>query len=261
MEKFKHKKKYGQNFLNDNNIKNKIIDGANIDKDTLVIEIGPGQGVMSKMIIPKAKYSILYEIDKDLDKYLSNIDGDYRVIYGDFLDANVMGDIKDYDYKKLYVVANLPYYITTPIISKFIDDKIYPDRLVLMMQKEVANRFTANVGTKDYGSLTVLINYYYNINKLCDVSRNCFNPRPNVDSAVIVMEIKNDRIKLNNEDIFKKLVRDSFQYKRKNIRNNLFKYDLDKISSILNKYGYNLNDRAEDIELDVFIEIANQLCN
>ena len=258
MNQFKHKKKYGQNFLIDNNIINKIIDGSNIDKNTLVIEIGPGQGVMSRKIIPKAKYSILYEIDKDLSDYLYTLDvtGDYNVIYGDFLNANVKNDISNYNYDKLYVVANLPYYI-----NKFIDDKILPDRLVIMVQKEVASRFVAKAGSKEYGSFTVLLNYYYDINKLCGVSRKCFNPVPNVDSSVVIMNLKHDRKIVNNEDFFKKFIRDCFQYKRKNLKNNLLNYDLDKISFILNKHGLDLNDRAENLDLDVFIEIVNCICD
>lgn len=263
MNNFKIKKKYGQNFLRDDNIIKKIISGANIDKNTLVIEIGPGKGALSKEMISKASFSILYEIDEDLRDYLLNlnVDGGYKVIFGDFLGANVKNDIKDYRYDKLYVIANLPYYITTPIITKFIDDGIFPDKLVIMVQREVADRLSAKVASKDYGSLTVLLNYYYSISILCNVSRNCFFPVPNVDSAVVVMNINNDRLYLKNEDFFKKIVRDSFRFKRKNIKNNLFDYDLSKVTYIFEKYGYNLNDRAEKFKLEFFIELANELCN
>ena len=261
MEQFRYKKKYGQNFLCDNNIVKKIVDSSEINNNTLVIEIGPGQGVMSKLIIPRAKYTLLYEIDKELDRYLNSFQGDYKVIYGDFLSSNIKNDILDIDYDKLYVVANLPYYITTPIISKLIFDKILPDRIVVMVQKEVADRFVAAVGTRDYGSFSVLLNYYYSINKLFDVSRNCFNPKPNVDSSVVSMNLKKDRPILKNELFFINLVRDSFQFKRKNIKNNLNKYDLVKIDEILKKYGFSINDRAERLELNIFIEISNSLCD
>lgn len=262
MDKFQFKKSLGQNFLKDNNVINNIVESAGIDDDTLVIEIGPGQGAISRLIIPKSKYSILYEIDDRLKLFLENILNDndnYRIVFGDFLLQDVKKDIKGYDYKKLYVVANLPYYITTPIISKFIYDEILPDKIVVMIQKEVAERYSAKVGSRDYGSLTVFMNYYYDIEKLFDVSRNCFQPRPNVDSSVIVMNLKKDRLDVNNMDIFKSLVTDSFKYKRKNLRNNLKGYDLDRISKVLEKYNFDLSVRAEMISLEIFVEIANEL--
>lgn len=260
-DRFNFKKHYGQNFLIDNNIINKIVTGASIDRNTLVIEIGPGEGALSKKIIPEAGFTILYEIDEELKECLAeNLKFDnYKIIFGDFLKANVKEDILNYNYNKFYVVANLPYYITTPIISKFIDDNILPDKLVVMVQKEVADRLTAAVGSKDYGSLTVFLNYYYNISKLVDVGRKCFVPSPNVDSSVIVMDIKDDRNYIRNIDLFKRIVRDSFQFKRKNIRNNLRNYDLDKIESILYKYGFDLTVRAELLDLDIFVEMANEL--
>lgn len=261
MDKFKFKKKYGQNFLKDNNIIRKIVEGAKIDKNTLVIEIGPGEGALSNLIIPLSKYAILYEIDRELEEYLnSKLKYDnYSIIWGDFLEASVEEELKKYEYDRLYVIANLPYYITTPIISKFIDEGILPDKLVVMMQKEVANRLKAVPGTKDYGSLTVFLNYYYDISKLLDVSRNCFVPVPNVDSSVVVMKLRNNREKLKDEKLFRRLVRDSFQFKRKNLRNNLKNYDLDIISKVLEKYNFNLDVRAEVLKLEIFIDIANSL--
>lgn len=262
MDKFEFKKSLGQNFLKDNNVINNIVESADIDDDTLVIEIGPGQGAISKLIVPKSKYSILYEIDDRLKCFLEKVlDGNdnYKIIFGDFLVQDVLKDIKNYDYKKLYVVANLPYYITTPIISKFIYDGILPDKIVVMIQKEVAQRYSAKVGTKDYGSLTVFMNYYYDIEKLFDVSSNCFVPKPKVDSSVIAMNLKKERLDVKNMVIFKGLVNDSFKYKRKNLRNNLKDYDLDKISKVLEKYNLDLSVRAEMISLELFVEIANEL--
>lgn len=262
MEEFKYKKSLGQNFLRDNNIINKIIDSAEIDNDTLVIEIGPGRGALSPLIASKAKYVIFYEIDSRLKWYLNKILNkytNYSIVMNDFLKEDVKSKIALYDYKKLYVVSNLPYYITTPIVNKFIDDGIFPDKLVLMMQKEVAMRFSAKVNSKDYGSLTVLLNYYYDIKRLFDVSKNSFFPKPRVDSSVISMDLKNDRLKVENMCVFKKLVKDSFRHKRKNLRNNLDDYDLDKISRILKKYDMDLNVRAESVSLEIFVDIANQI--
>lgn len=259
---FEFKKSFGQNFIHDDNIIRKIVGSASIDKDTLVIEIGPGSGSLSKMIVPRCKYAILYEIDirlKDkLDEVLKGYDN-YEIIFNDFLIEDVNSKIKYLDYDKLYVVANLPYYITTPIISKFIDDEIFPNRMVLMVQKEVALRLSASVGSRDYGSLTVFLNYYYNIKRLFDVSRNCFTPKPNVDSSVICMDLRKNREEIKDISLFKRIVRDSFRFKRKNVRNNLKEYDLDKIEMVLKRYGFDLSVRAESLSLEIFIEISNNL--
>jgi len=261
-DNFEFKKAFGQNFIHDDNIIKKIADSSLVDRDTLVIEIGPGAGSLSKMIVPMAKNAILYEIDtrleSTLNKVLGNFDN-YEIVFNDFLLEDVNSRISKYDYKKLYVVANLPYYITTPIISKLIDDNILPDKIVIMVQKEVATRLSAKVGSKDYGSLTVLLNYYYNIKKLFDVSRNCFTPVPNVDSSIVCMDLKKDRLNLCDSSLFKRLVRDSFQFKRKNIRNNLAKYDLEKIEKVLKKYNFDLSVRAEALSLEIFVEMANCL--
>lgn len=261
-DNFEFKKSFGQNFIHDDNIIDKIVDRSEIDGDTLVLEIGPGAGSLSKKIVPLSKYSILYEIDNRLENILSNVlleYNNYEIIFNDFLKEDVKNKLSNYEYKKLYVVANLPYYITTPIITKFIDDNIFPDKIVVMVQKEVADRLSAGVGSKDYGSLTVFLNYFYEVKKLFEVSRNCFTPKPNVDSAVIAMELKSDRLFVKDIDFFKKIVRDSFQFKRKNLRNNLKGYDLDKIESILKRHNLDLSVRAEMLSVDIFIDIVNEL--
>jgi len=262
MEKFQFKKSLGQNFLNDKNVIHKIVESAEIDKDTLVIEIGPGGGAITKLMVPKAGYSLLYEADGRLEDYLIELlsgNDNYDIIIGDFLKAKLKNDLSRYSYKKIYVVANLPYYITTPIIMKFVEDCILPDKFVIMVQKEVAYRLAASVGSRDYGSLTVFLNYYYDIKKLFDVSRNCFTPKPNVDSAIVEMKLKSDRLEVLDMDLFNRLVRDSFLYKRKTIRNNLKRYNLDIIEKVLNKHGLDLNVRAESLNLEVFVDIANKL--
>lgn len=259
MEKFNFKKKFGQNFISDINLITKIVDSAEIDKDSLVIEIGPGMGAITTKILDKCKQGIIYEIDTDLstvlNEKLSKYDN-YELIFEDFLEANVKERISKYEYKKLLIVANLPYYITTPIIKKIVDDKILADRIVIMVQKEVADRFSAKVNSKEYGSITVFLNYYYEIKKAFNVSKNLFFPKPNVDSAVISMALRRDNLSLCDEKKFSMLVKDSFQYKRKNLRNNLKKYDLEKIEKKLNEYNLNLNNRAENVPLEVFVEIA-----
>ena len=257
---FEFKKSLGQNFLIDENIIDKIVKYSDIDKDTLVIEIGPGAGALSKRIIPLSGYSILYEIDTRLEKILNDMlmgNSNYEIVFNDVLKQDLVDDIKRFNYKKIYVVANLPYYITTPIITKVIDE-ISPDKIVIMIQEEVADRLSAVPKTKDYGMITVLLGSQYDIKKLFRVGRNCFRPAPNVDSAVISLD-KNDRYNIFSREKFVNLIKDAFQYKRKNLRNNLKGYDLNKIADVLKQYDYSLNNRAEDIPVSVFIEMANNI--
>lgn len=260
LKDFHFKKKYGQNFIIDKNIIYSIIKKSEIDKDTFVIEIGPGSGALTSELGKVAKNVIAYEIDESLKDILeNNISSNTKIIYGDFLKADVLFDIKEYDYKKLYVVANLPYYITTPIIIKLIEDKIPVDKIVVMVQKEVGNRFKATPNTKDYNSLSIFLNYYFDVNKLLDVSRNVFIPKPNVDSIVVSFTKKDEKLPLKNEEIFFKLIRDSFKQKRKTLKNNLKEYDLEKIEKILTKYDKDLSVRAEALPIEVFVDIANNL--
>ncbi len=259
---FDFKKMYGQNFIIDENIINSIITKSQIDKDTLVIEIGPGAGSLTYKLAEKAKNVICYEIDTKLKDILEdslNCYNNVEIIFEDFLKANVVSKIKQYNYKKIYVVANLPYYITTPIIVKIIEDKIDIDKIVVMVQKEVGERFRATPGNKNYGSLSVYLNYYFNVRKIMDISRNIFIPKPNVDSIVVELNKKPSIKFVKNEDLFFKLIRDSFKQKRKTLKNNLKDYDLDKINKVLNKYNMDSSIRAEQISIDIFIEIANNL--
>ncbi|MGN1358743.1 MAG: 16S rRNA (adenine(1518)-N(6)/adenine(1519)-N(6))-dimethyltransferase RsmA [Bacilli bacterium] len=260
MDKFEFKKSLGQNFMKDENVINKIVDSAKLDKDTLMIEIGPGAGSLSKKTVPLAGFSILYEIDTRLKDILESNLSEYdnkKIIFGDFLAQDVASDIALYNYKKVYVVANLPYYITTPIITKLMNE-ILPDKIIILIQEEVANRLSAKVGTKEYGMISVLLGSRYDIKKLFKVSRNCFVPVPNVDSAVISLE-KHSKYDIKDTNKFEKLIKDSFKYKRKNLRNNLKEYDLNLIENILNKNNYSLSDRAEDVSVEVYVEIANYL--
>ena len=259
---FTFKKKFGQNFLKDQNILDKIVNKSEVDKDTLVIEIGVGAAALTKTVAPNAYKVLGYEIDTTLKPILEDKLKEYNnidIIYDDFLNRNVNEDIKKYNYKKLYVIANLPYYITTPIITKLIDDNVNVDKMVVMVQKEVGDRFNAKPDTKNYNSLTVFLNYYFYINKLMDVSRKCFVPEPNVDSVIIELKRKETKYNVKNEKVFFKLVRDAFTHKRKNLRNNLKGYDLEKIENVLKEYNLDLNVRAEHLTIDQFINISNEL--
>ncbi len=259
---FSLKKKFGQNFIIDENVINSIIDKSKIDKDTLVIEVGPGAGSLTYKLGISAKNVICYEIDTTLENVLKENTRDLnnvKIIYQDFLKANVLDDIKGYEYKKLYFVANLPYYITTPIIIKIIEDCIPVDKMVFMVQKEVGNRFKALPGSKEYGSLSVYLNYYFDVKKILDISRHVFMPEPNVDSIIVEFSKKENLLAVKNEEVFFKLIRDSFTQKRKTLRNNLKGYDLEKIEEVLNRHNLDLSVRAEQLSTEIFIEIANNL--
>ena len=262
MENFKFKKSFGQNFLNDVSIVQKIVNETNISENSLVVEIGPGSGKLTKELAKVATQVLAYEIDTRLEDILDenlkefhNID----IIFDDFLNRDIKEDIKNYEYKNLYLVANIPYYITTPILLKIINSKLPFDKVTIMVQKEVGDRFTAKVGTKSYGSITIFLNYYFDISKMFVVNRNCFTPKPNVDSVVLSLNAKKDKYNVINEEFFFKLIRDSFRFKRKNLRNNLKGYDLVKVDEVLKRYGKDLTSRAEELDIDIFVDLANDL--
>lgn len=255
------KKKFGQNFLQDNNILEKIANSVSITSNDLVIEIGPGGGALTEKLIEKTNKLVCFEIDTDLKLHLSKFeDKGAKIVYGDFLKQDVNAVISEFTYENLYIVANLPYYITTPIIEKIINDNLLVKNCIFMVQKEVADRLRAEKGTKQYNSLTIFIDYYFEVKKLFDVNRNSFYPRPNVDSSIISLEKRiNKKVTVNNEDIFFKLIRDAFTFKRKTLRNNLKGYNLDIIEYILKKYNFDLSVRAENLSIEIFADIANSL--
>lgn len=264
MEKYdvKFKKKFGQNFLKDINIVKKIVNTAEIEKNSLVVEVGPGGAIMTRELASVAKQVVAYEIDVDLKDELSKRLGDCTnvdVIFQDFLMSNLKEDIAKYDYEHIYFVSNVPYYITTPILMKLIDSGLSFKKIVMMVQKEVGDRFTTKCGNKEYGSITVLLDYFYNVKKEFYVSRNQFVPVPNVDSVIVSFTEKKDRLAVKDFSFFEKLVRDSFQFKRKTLRNNLKAYDLDKIQEVLKTYNLDLNVRAEALDVSIFVDMANHL--
>ena len=262
MNDFNFKKSLGQNFLQDKNILENIVATANVSGNSLTIEIGAGSGNLTKEIAKVSKHVLCYEIDTRLENILDESLKDYNnihIIFDDFLKRDIKEDIKNYEYDNLYLIANLPYYITTPIIEKIIESNLKFKKIVVMIQKEVGERFNAKPGMKEYNSLTVYLNYYFDLKKEFIVSRNCYIPKPNVDSIVISLVNKKDLLYLKDIDNFNKLLKDSFKFKRKTIRNNLKNYDLTIVEKVLNKYNFNLNTRAEDLPLIVFIDLSNNL--
>ncbi len=261
METFKFKKKYGQNFLVDENIVKKIVAGIDIKEKSLVIEIGPGDGRLTKYLCKKFDKVIAYEIDEDVKENLFNNlkeFSNYEIYFSDFMQRDVISDLKKEKYNNLYIIANLPYYITTPILEKIIDLDLNADMIRVMVQKEVGDRFSAKSGTKNYGSITVFLNYNFDIRKEFVVSRNSFYPKPNVDSMVISL-YKKERPFVKDTSSFYKLIRDSFRFKRKTLRNNLKEYNLDIVEAVLKKYNLDLSVRAENLPLEVFCDISNNL--
>ena len=266
MEKYNvhFKKKFGQNFLRDTNIVKKIVNTSGIDENSLVIEVGPGGAIMTRELASRAKNVLAYEIDTDLENELAMKLSSFQnveVLFRDFLKTDIKADVEKYDYDKLLFVSNVPYYITTPIIMKLIKSGLHFNKIVMMVQKEVGNRFSTNPGNREYGSITVLLNYFYNVKKEFFVSKKEFIPVPKVDSVVISFTEKDNKLALKSFDFFEQILRDSFQYKRKNIRNNLKKYDLNVVEEVLKKHNLNLNSRAETFGLEVFVDIANELYN
>ena len=264
MEEFKFKKKYGQNFLQNKAIIDKIARVADIKPNSLIIEVGPGSGNLTIALASLYKDSniLAYEIDNSLEDVLVGRLNNYdniKILFTDFLKADIVNDVCKYNYLNLYFVSNVPYYITTPILFKLIDSNLCFEKIVMMVQKEVGDRFCSSVSSKDYGALTVILNYFFDVKKEFIVDRNQFYPRPNVDSVVVSFRRKEKLEKVNNKELFIRLVHDSFQFRRKTLRNNLKKYDLELVESVLNKYGYDLSVRAEALDYKIFVYMANTL--
>lgn len=252
----KAKKSLGQNFLIDSEVINKIVDEVSACNNDLIIEIGPGRGALTSKLKKKGCNVIAYELDTDLSNILSKLEDDkLHVIYKDFLNSNIKDDIKDIKYNNLYLVGNLPYYITTPIIEHVIKENINFTKFTIMIQKEVADRFMAHAKTKDYGYITLVLKYYFEIKKVCDVSKYAFNPVPKVESSVISFTPRKNKVDVKADSYFK-FLKNAFRMKRKNLRNNLNGiYDLEKLEEVLEKYGLDLTVRAEELSEEIFVDL------
>lgn len=261
MEKFVHKKSLGQNFLKDEKVLESIASSIETEENDLIIEIGPGLGALTKYLKQKEGKLLCYEVDERLKSHLCLLeDENCQVIYQDFLQVDLK-ELVNSTYDNIYFIANIPYYITTPIIEKITRSNIDVKEMVFLVQKEVAERLSAKEGNKEYGALTVLLSYDYDIEYLFTVKKEAFEPVPKVDSAVIKMtKVKQENV-LKNRKFFEKVVRDSFAMKRKNIKNNLKNYDIAIVEQVLKKYNYTLQNRAEELSLDCFINLANELEN
>lgn len=262
LEKFnlRAKKGFGQNFIIDPNIVENIAAKAKCD-DACVIEIGPGIGALTQMLALRAKKVVAFEIDTQLlDVLAYSLDGldNVEIINEDFLEvdlASYIAKLKE-EYGKVVVCANLPYYITTPILFKIFECSERVDCITVMMQKEVADRFSASVNSKDYNALSVVTQYLYDTKTIMKISRNIFNPKPNVDSAIV--QFKEDRqFVVDNQEAFFELVKGCFKQRRKTIYNNLRDYcqDGDLARRVLAKANILENKRAQELSLEMFKEL------
>ena len=256
-------KKYGQNFLIDENILNTIANSLDNEKGC-VIEIGPGLGSLTRKLVIRFNKVLAYEIDPKMIEVLNDtiLESNFKIIAGDFLKTNIEKDIQEYfNQDNIYVISNLPYYITTPILLKILEEAPTIKKMTIMIQREVASRFLGKPNTKDYNSLSVLIQTYMNVSKVCDVSSNCFYPAPLVDSTVIKLERKEKPdYEIKNEQQFQKINRMLFRQRRKTIVNNLKEgYSKEEILNVLNKLNIKETERSESLTCQQIIELANLL--
>ena len=263
-------KNYGQNFLIDEFIVNSIIEKAEVCKEDLIIEIGPGLGTLTSNLIKKAGRVICIELDSNMINILNDrfsLYNNFELIHNDILKVNLKSMIEKnldtFNLKKAKVVANLPYYITTPIIMKLLEEKLNLYTITVMVQKEVAIRLTEKPGNKETGAITYSINYYTNPEIILKVPKTSFIPSPKVDSAVIQLTVlKEPKIKLKNEKLFFKIIKVAFMQKRKTLLNSLSNSNIIEKSDleiILQELNIDTKIRAEQLSLEEFAKISDYL--
>jgi len=266
---FVFQKKFGQNFLIDTHVLDKIIGSAEITKDDVVLEIGPGIGTMTQYLACAAKKVIAVEIDKALIPILEDTLSEYenvRVINHDVLKVDIAKLAEEENGgKPIKVVANLPYYITTPIIMGLFESHVPLDSITIMVQKEVADRMQVGPGTKDYGALSLAVQYYAKPQILLNVPASCFMPRPNVDSAVIQLtRYEKPPVEVADEHLMFRLIRASFNQRRKTMTNSVgnspeLSVSKEQMAAALEKCGLSATVRGEALTLAQFAELANVL--
>ena len=261
-------KRYGQNFLIDSNILEKIVASAGISKEDTVLEIGPGIGTLTQHLAEAAKKVICVEIDKNMIPVLEYTLADFdnvTVINQDILKADIVNILKENGAESAKVVANLPYYITTPIIMELLEKDLPIESITVMIQKEVAERMQTGPGSKDYGALSLAVAFYSNAEVKMTVSPNCFIPRPNVDSAVIRLDkLKEPAVKVKNRAEMFRIIKGAFEQRRKTLTNALshssaYKTDKKNIENALLEMGKNINIRGEELTLEEFARLSDIL--
>lgn len=264
---FKFKKKFGQNFITDGNLLQKIVDAGDVGPDDVIIEVGPGAATLTKALAQRAKAVIAIEIDNDLipiiEETMEGFDNFY-LVQGDALEL----DLDNLIVEKLgaphrcKVVANLPYYITTPLVMHFLEQGFSIDRIVIMVQKEVAERFAAKPGKKDYGAITVSLNYYGAVRNAFTVPRQMFTPQPDVDSAVVDIQPWTEKpLQAADEDLFHRLVKAAFGQRRKTLNNALKTLQIDSalVQAALAQCEIDATRRGETLSVAEFVALSNAL--
>ena len=264
---FKFSKSLGQNFLIDDNVIDKILAGSRLSETDKIIEVGPGIGTLTREMGKTAQNVVAIEIDKTLIPILKETLADLdnvEVVNEDILKVDIQGLINEkLDGGPVKLIANLPYYITTPIVMKFLEEDIPVTDIVVMVQKEVADRMNAKPSTKDYGALSVAVQYYCDTEIVAKAPRHMFVPQPNVDSIVIGLHVRSERkYKVDNEDIFFKTVKASFGQRRKTLLNSLGGLGFltkDQIKEALQAANIDAKRRGETLSIDEFVNLSNEI--
>lgn len=264
---FAFQKKFGQNFLIDTHVLDKIIAAAGVTKDDCVLEIGPGIGTMTQYLAENARHVVAVEIDSNLIPILNETLADYEnvtVIHADILKVDINQITEQYNGgRPIKVVANLPYYITTPIIMGLFENLVPIDNITVMVQKEVADRMQVGPGSKDYGALSLAVQYYADPYIVANVPPNCFMPRPNVGSAVIrLTRHKEPPVKTEDPGLMFRLIRASFNQRRKTLQNGLnnspeIPFTKEQIMAAVESLGLGPSIRGEALTLEQFASLSN----
>ena len=264
---FKFSKSLGQNFLTDYNIIQKIAEGSNIGEEDLVVEIGPGIGVITAECCQRAKKVVAIELDRNLLPVLNYTLAEYnnvKVINGDVLKTDINEIIEKEGFKKAKIIGNLPYYITTPIIMQLLENHVNAESITVMMQKEVADRIKSAPGKKTYGAISVAVQYYCTVETVTDVSKEVFMPKPKVDSTVLRLDLREEPpVKLINRDVFFQCVKKGFGQRRKtllNALNGIRGMDKEQIKDCLCSASIDPGRRAETLSIEEFAELSNKIC-
>lgn len=266
---FAFQKRFGQNFLIDSNILENIVSAANITKEDFVLEIGPGIGTMTQYLCESARQVLAVEIDKMLIPILEDTLSEYdnvEVINQDVLKVDIKSLVEEKNNgRPIKVVANLPYYITTPIIMGLFESKVPIESITIMVQKEVADRMQTGPGSKDYGALSLAVQYYAEAKVMLNVSATCFMPRPNVDSAVIKLTRHQESpVEVKDESLMFRIIKASFNQRRKTLVNGLknsseLDFSKEEITEAIKSIGKEENIRGEKLTLEEFAKLSNAL--
>lgn len=261
---FKFNKNLGQNFLIDENILKKIVDAAELDENSTVIEIGPGIGTLTQEMAKRCKKVVAVEIDKNLIPILEETLGNFKnikIIHSDALKVDFNKIIKEENLENVKVVANLPYYVTTPIIAKLLNERVKISSMIIMIQKEVADRILAKPNTDEYGTLSLLCQYHCDIKKICKVSPNCFVPPPRVESMVIRLDIRDQkRVEVLDEELFFNIIKSAFNMRRKTLSNSLKSIaNEDILLKALEELSIDPKRRGETLSIEEFAKLSNIL--